>query len=185
MGTRDFIAELTGYLEQAKQATPEGSLYRRRVELIDASLELFFDPEGQGKIFYQFCINSLGAVYDARVDPYAIGATDTVTWDSGAMVRTSTGKDYWELRAAVPFAAFVKKPPEAGSTWRFNLGRNRFADPNQKPFSAWSPTFGGFRNLERFGVITFNAPKDRGRVLWSCDFNRRLRAKRQWPVGPA
>jgi len=278
MGTREFLKELAGYIAQARQATKEGTLYRRRVELIDAgimqymlkareryegsamaefapvgtaaaarvvipaekdwaddatwaealdnviektidnepapqrtvfrlayddkrlyikakmsepyvkqmkatvrekdvggfsddSVELFFDPGGKGQIYYQFCINSLGAVYDAMVDPYAIGATDTVTWDSGGIVKTVAGKDHWELRAAVPLGAFVKEPPRVGETWRFNLCRNRYAERNKAPFSAWSPALGGFRNPERFGLITFNAPEERGRALWNCDFS--------------
>jgi hypothetical protein len=101
-------------------------------------------------------------VYDAKVDPYSIGAMDTITWDSGIEVQTATGDDYWELRAAVPFGAFVKEPPEAGSSWRFNLGRNRYADQDKFPHSAWSITFGGFRNPERFGIITFNGTQESG-----------------------
>jgi hypothetical protein len=277
LGTREFLKELAGYIAQARQATKEGTLYRRRVELIDAgimqymlkareryegsamtafapvgtavvarvvipagkdwaddatwaealdnviektidnepapqqtvfrlayddkhlyikakmsepyvkqmkatvrekdiggfsddSIELFFDPGGKGQIYYQFCINSLGAVYEAMVDPYAIGATDTITWDSGATVKTAAGKDHWELRAAVPLGAFVKEPPRAGETWRFNLCRNRHAERDKAPFSAWSPALGGFRNPERFGVITFNAPEEMGRTLWNCGF---------------
>ena len=278
LGTRGFLEELAGYIAEAKQATAEGTLYRCRVELIDAgimqyllqarqryegsamaefapvgtaavaravilagrdwaddatwadapdnvidktienetapqvtvfrlahddthlyikarmseplvsqmkatirekdiggfsddSLELFFDPDGKGKTFYQFCINSLGAVYDAKIDPHAIGATDTNTWDSGTLVKTATGEDYWELCAAVPFTAFVTETPAAGATWRFNLGRNRYSEPQQLPFSSWTATFGGFRNPERFGVITFNTSEEEGRVPWHCDFS--------------
>ncbi|MBI3920238.1 MAG: DUF4838 domain-containing protein [Armatimonadetes bacterium] len=279
LGTREFLDEVAGYMQQAKQATEEGTLYRKRVELMDAgimqylrqararyegsamsefapigaaavartstgatadnwaddatwefslpneitkthfndpapektifylahddrnlylkarcleshvaqmkaathdldiggfsddSIELFFDPEGRGETYYQFCINSLGAVYDALENPTAVGATATITWNSGVQVKTSVGKDYWELRAAFPFAAWVTKTPQAGSTWRFNLCRNRYTELEGPPFSAWSPTLGGFRKPERFGVITFNAPADRGRTLWNCDFD--------------
>lgn len=83
----------------------------------------------------------------------------------------SVGKDYWELQAALPFANLTKEPPAAGSTWRFNLCRNRFAGGDTEPSSAWSPTLGNFRKPERFGVVTFNAPSERGRTLWSCDFS--------------
>jgi len=136
----------------------------------DDSLELFVDAEGKGKTYYQFCLNSLGAVYDALENPTAIGATATVTWDSGIQVKTAVGRDHWELRAALPFAPFGAEAPKPGSTWRFNLCRNRFTELEGPPFSAWSPTMGSFRNPERFGVITFNAPQDQGRALWNCDF---------------
>ena len=136
----------------------------------DDSIELFVDPTGRGETYYQFCINSLGAVYDAREDPAAIGATATITWNSGIEVKTSVGEKVWELRAALPFASFVTETPGTGSTWRFNLCRNRFAEHELPPYSAWSPTLGSFRNPERFGIITFNAPEDQGRTLWNCDF---------------
>lgn len=278
LGTREFLAELSGYVAEARDATEEGSLYRRRVELIDAgilqymlkararferatmgesapistaavaraqirdgqdwaddrtwadameqvihktannepaaqstrfrlayddqqlyikarmseplvskmkasvqdhdiggfnddSLELFLDPEGQGKQFFHFCINSRKAVYDAAVDPFAIGAKEIVTWNSSIQVKSATGDDYWELRLAVPFAELGMAAPKAGATWRFNLGRNRQTEPGQTPNSAWSPTLGEFGKPERFGVITFNGPDDRGRVPWSCDFD--------------
>ncbi len=279
MGTPDFLKEVAGYIEQAKQATQEGSVYRKRVELIDAgimqhmvksrakyertamsefapigtaavahvgaavtpenwandatwaqslpneiekthlnepapqkstvylaydndhlyikarcmephlaaikaatrdkdiggfsddSIELFVDPSGRGETYYHFCINSLGAVYDALENPKAIGATATVSWDSGVKVKTASGQDYWEVRAALPFASLEQKTPKAGSTWRFNICRNRYSEPDQPPFSVWSPTLGGYQNPQRFGIITFNAPKDRGRVLWSCDLD--------------
>ena len=278
LGTPDFLKEVTGHIEQAQQATEEGTIYRKRVDLIDAgilqhmlkgrakyeksaisefapvgtaavaysdrsasadawaddatwaqaltneiqktltnkpvpqktvfklaydqknlyiyarclepnvsqmkaathdkdvggfsddSIELFVDPSGKGRTYYQFCINSLGTVYDALENPTAIGATATVTWDSGIKVKTAVGKDYWELRAALPFAGLMKKAPQPGETWRFNLCRNRFAEPDKAPFSAWSPTPAGFRDPQRFGLITFNAPQDGGRVLWNCDF---------------
>lgn len=278
LGTREFLVELTGYVEQARQAASSGTIYRKRVDLIDAgimqyllkararyeksamsqfapvgtaavartvipassewsddatwsnalpneiektilnepvpqktifmlahdnhflyikarcleshisqmkaathdndiggfsddSIELFVDPSGKGDTYHQFCINSLGAVYDALENPTAIGATAAITWDSGIKAKTTAGKDYWELRVALPFAGLVKRSPKPGSTWRFNLCRNRFAEPEKQPFSAWSATFGSFRNPERFGVITFNAPEDRGRALWACDFD--------------
>ena len=136
----------------------------------DDSLELFVDPTGTGRPYYQFCINSRGAVYDAREDPSAPGATATVTWDAGMKVKAAVGADHWELRMALPFAGLADAAPKAGQTWRLNLCRNRWAEPDAPPYSAWSPTLGGFRNPERFGVITFNAPEDRGRLAWQCDF---------------
>ena len=139
----------------------------------DDSIELFADPSGKSRTYYQFCINSLGAVYDVLENPAAIGATGTVTWDSGIRVKTAIGRDYWELRAALPFAGLVKETPKPGSTWRFNLCRNRFAEQGKAPYSAWSPTPAGYQDPERFGIITFNAPQDRGRVLWGCDFESR------------
>ena len=278
LGTPDFLTEVGSYLEQARQATEEGTIYRKRVELIDAgilqhmltararyeksaisefapvstaavarvrsevslddwaddatwadalvneiqktltsepvpqktvftlaydaknlyiyarclepnlsqikaathnndvggfsddSIELFVDPSGKGETYYQFCINSRGTVYDALENPTAIGATATITWDSDIKVKTAIGRDAWELRAALPFANLVKEPPKSGSTWRFNLCRNRFSEPGKPPYSAWSLTPAGFKDPPRFGIITFNTREDRGRTVWNCDF---------------
>lgn len=136
----------------------------------DDSLELFLDPACRGESYYHLCINSRGVVYDALETPAAIGATASVSWKSGIKVRTVVGKDAWELRAALPLTGLAQMAPTAGSTWRFNLCRNRFSTKEAQPYSAWSPTLGRFRKPERFGVITFNAGEDRGRTLWSCDF---------------
>lgn len=140
----------------------------------DDSIELFFDPTGQGTTYYQFCITSRGVVYDAKETPGAIGATANINWNSGIKVRTTVGKQAWELRAALPLDRLGGgQHPRPGSTWRFNLCRNRFTQPGHPPFSAWSPTPTGFRNPARFGLVTFNAPTDRGNLIWSCDFSSR------------
>jgi hypothetical protein len=276
LGTPEFLEEVAGYLNAARQATEEGSLYRRRVDLVDAgimqhlvkgraryeasamsefapigtaavahttvtddgdwandatwagalpyritktiknkpapqqtefrlahdgkklyllaecgeprtseiratvresdiggfvddSIELFVDPAGRGETYYQFCINTLDTVYDAEENPTAIAANSTITWNSGIEVQTRVKETSWELRAALPFNAW-NEATGPGSTWRFNLCRNRYTDEDAPPFSGWSSTLGGFRNPERFGVITFNAAGDNGRLLWNCDF---------------
>ena len=136
----------------------------------DDSIELFFDPTGLGTTYYQFCITSRGVVYDARETPAAIGATANINWDSGIKIQTTVGKRAWELRAAVPLERLGGQQPRPGLTWRFNLCRNRFAQPGRPPYSAWSPSPAGFRDPNHFGLVTFNAPQDRGRLVWQCDF---------------
>ncbi|MEO1999520.1 MAG: DUF4838 domain-containing protein [Planctomycetaceae bacterium] len=137
----------------------------------DDSIELFFDPVGRGTTYYQFCITSRGVVYDARETPAAIGATADVTWNSGIQVRTTLGKRGWELRAALPLDRLHAQKPRPGSTWRFNLCRNRFTEPDQPPYSSWSPSPAGFRDPAQFGLITFNAATDHGNLIWQCDFD--------------
>jgi hypothetical protein len=132
---------------------------------------LYFDPVGLGTTYYRFCITSRGVVYDARETPGAIGATANIGWDSGIEVRTSVGKTSWELRAAVPLSRLGGQPPRPGSTWRFNLCRNRFTEADRPPFSAWSPSPAGFGDPARFGLITFNGKKDLGGLVWNCDFS--------------
>ena len=136
----------------------------------DDSIELFIDPTGLGTTFYQFCITSRGVVYDARETPRAIGATGDVTWNSAIKARTTIGKRSWELRAALPLDRLGGQKPRPGSTWRFNLCRNRFAETGRPPFSAWSPSPAGFRDPGQFGLITFNGAADRGDLVWNCDF---------------
>ena len=137
----------------------------------DDSIELFFDPTGLGTTYYQFCITSRGVVYDAQETPGAIGATANINWNSGIKVRSKMGEQGWELRAAIPWANLAQQPPRAGSTWRFNLCRNRFTETEQPPYSAWSPSPAGFRDPDQFGLITLNAAEDRGRLVWHCDFS--------------
>ena len=137
----------------------------------DDSIELFFDPTGLGTTYYQFCITSRGVVYDAQETPGAIGATANINWNSGIKVRTEVGKQGWELRAALPLDGLDGHHPGPGSTWRFNLCRNRFTETGQPPYSAWSPSPAGFRDPTQFGLITLNAAADQGRLIWNCDFS--------------
>ncbi|MBN84029.1 MAG: hypothetical protein CMJ70_28220 [Planctomycetaceae bacterium] len=137
----------------------------------DDSIELFFDPTGLGTTYYQFCITSRGVVYDAQETPKAIGATANINWNSGIKVRTEVGELGWEIRAAIPWESLTAHVPRAGSTWRFNLCRNRFTETEQPPYSAWSPSPAGFRAPDHFGLITLNDAEDRGRLVWHCDFS--------------
>ena len=136
----------------------------------DDSIELFFDPTGLGTTYYHFCITSRGVVYDARETPGAIGATANINWNSRIEVRTTVGKRAWELRAALPLDRLGGQTPRPGSTWRFNLRRNRFTQPGRPPHSAWSPSPAGTRDPARFGLVTFNASADHGDLVWQCDF---------------
>lgn len=135
----------------------------------DDSIEMFVDPGGRGETYRQLCINTIGAVYDALETPTAIGATANVGWSSNIEVRPAVRDDHWELRAALPFAALPYQP-KLGSTLRFNICRNRHTEEGEPLYSGWSSTLGGFRNPDRFGILTFNGPEDRGRLLWQCDF---------------
>ncbi|MEE3371448.1 MAG: DUF4838 domain-containing protein [Planctomycetota bacterium] len=136
----------------------------------DDSIELFIDPTGRGAAYYHFCINTAGAVYDALRDATAVGAAAKVTWDSNIQVKATIRNDHWELRAALPLDGLGIKGPLARSTWRFNIARRQFTEKDRAPRLVWSPLAGGGSTEPgRFGIITFNAPADRGRLVWNCD----------------
>ena len=118
------------------------------------SIELFL---GRGKECYQFIL----APDDCLLDLYISQSPKQVDkkWDCRT-VKWSTVKAglYWEGFLTVPLdeLKFTGKGPE--NVFRFNAYRSsRFnmpGEPEKWEQCCYLPTFGSFRNLERFGTLT-------------------------------
>jgi len=109
----------------------------------DDAVEIFFDPGRTKKHFRQIIVNANGAVFDA--------ADADVSWNSLAKVAVKVYPKKWVLQVALPTAQLAGKPAKSGDAWGFNVCR----DFRARTLSAWSPTFGGWRTPEMFGVLRF------------------------------
>jgi hypothetical protein len=139
----------------------DAELYRENV------VELFIDPLGLGKVYYELQVNPLNASFDAiiindilkgkRRGPRFQGFTG---WDPKSFRHRSIvtpGK--WQVFLSIDFADlfFAKHhPPKKGDAWRANLLRIDF-DGKEQLFTAWSPTYVlDFHNTSRFGTWVFD-----------------------------
>ena len=116
------------------------------------AVEIFFDPGSTGK-FQQLLVNAKG-------DTHLEGQWDQDSWSKGASIHTEvliseTGihDGAWIARIAIPFAALSVGAPSPGDTWRFNVCRD-FRGMHE--LSAWSPSFGGWRQPQYFGELMFS-----------------------------
>jgi hypothetical protein len=135
------------------------STFRERDEMLSEQevVEMFIDPFGLGKVYYEFNISPHNVIFDAVILNRMVppdGPRDIVglkEWNCPGL-RTAVAVDgeldsrkpvssHWDVEAAVPIRELVppKCPPEPGDQWRLNLYRiDRTAEKDE--YQAWSPT---------------------------------------------
>ena len=134
------------------------------------ALEMFFDPDGDNRDYYEIEINPQNLVFDSFFDAYKrpvvlpsgpFGHEDW-TADIESAVRIdgslndSSDRDVgYVVEARIGWKSFAKTervPPQSGDTWRMNLYsvERQFA-------LAWSPILGkgSFHLARRFGRVVF------------------------------
>jgi hypothetical protein len=121
--------------------------------------EVFLAPVDPPHLYFEFEVNPLGTLFDARVDSPGLGrsgmSVDT-SWDpSGlaATVRRRPGR--WSAGLAIRLEELASPIPER---WRANFYRVDRGAPSGDPdeFSAWSPILkapADFHEARRFGVL--------------------------------
>ncbi len=129
-------------------------------------VEVFLDPDGDGKWYYEFQTNVHGALFDARFPSHRKALKRSMQWnaeglEAGVIVRgiADDGKpdQGWTAELKIPLSAIdkVPRPPRVGDVWRMNLFR---IDVHAKGghYTAWTPPLkGDFHTLDRFGYLVF------------------------------
>jgi len=152
----------------------DGNLWEEEV------VELYVDPDGDGRNYKEFEINPLNTVVDLNIPYSEEGSPHDVAgalrWNAtglktavrvGGTVGNPKDRDVgWTCEAAIPIRNFTTArslPPRVGDTWRVQLLRINRSTPRSgasanapapPQFSAWSLT-DTFHNPSRFGVLVF------------------------------
>ena len=119
----------------------------------DDSVELFIDPAGERKSYYQVMVNCRGVTWDAFHS--AAGQPD-LSWEPKYAVAVTIGKEAWQAELAFPWTAFDRGQKSAAD-WTFNVLRNcaRTGENNY-----WSPVYCRTAHTpDRFGTLTGIAGK--------------------------
>ena len=117
--------------------------------------EVFLSPDGSPGVYYEFEVNPLGALFDARIESPE-GRRETmradVSWNCpGFSARAGRREGHWWARFRIPLAPLC---PEMAAGWRANFYRIDRGEPDEH--SAWSPTFAeppDFHRPDRFGRL--------------------------------
>lgn len=133
-------------------------------------VEVFLDPNGDLKNYYEFEVSPRNVIFDATIVPLkdedgkiqadvawnCEGLKTAVVVDGTLDDRTDVDKG-WTVEMAIPFASLGRKTPRFGEKWRGNLYRiDRTPEPVEH--QAWSPTMvnpASFHVPSRFGTIEF------------------------------
>ncbi|HWZ85844.1 MAG TPA: carbohydrate-binding family 9-like protein [Thermoanaerobaculia bacterium] len=118
--------------------------------------EIFLAPEDPPRLYYEFEVNPLGTLFDARVaSPDLARATMRVetAWDcAGFAARVTRGPKRWSASLRIPLGAIC--PERLPARWRANFYRIDRGAVDEH--SAWSPTFADpadFHVPQSFGVL--------------------------------
>lgn len=108
------------------------------VMFMDNNFEVFLDPDGDAKNYYELEINALGAVWQLSLDrPYSQGGEATSPHEVAGLVAkvhvdgtVNEPNDVdkgWSVTIRIPFAGLAQfgggAPPKKGDVWRVNFSR--------------------------------------------------------------
>jgi hypothetical protein len=101
--------------------------------------EVFLSPQAIPTVYYEFEVNPLGALFDARVESPE-GRRETmrveVSWNCPSLsARVERRPDRWSAVLRIPLGPLSAAPVES---WRANFFRIDRGPPEE--YSAWSPT---------------------------------------------
>ena len=116
--------------------------------------EVFLSPGDTPAVYYEFEVNPLGALFDARVESPE-GRRESmkvdVSWNCpGYSARVRRREGAWSAVLRIPLAPMA----DGVKAWRANFYRIDRGDPDE--YSAWSPTLADppdFHRPERFGWL--------------------------------
>jgi hypothetical protein len=90
--------------------------------LNDDSCVIFLQPEGKETV-YEFTVNTLGTLLDAREQRADLWGTRDVKWNSSAKTGVKLEDGYWTLEVAIPLKDLGVSGIKAGDQWRAGLVR--------------------------------------------------------------
>lgn len=169
------LAEMEEPHVWAAMTERNGPLFR------ESAFEMFIDPDGDSKSYYEFEVNPLGTVMELTMDrPYKEGGKNTfagieglkmAVWTEGTINDPSDVDKRWVVEMAIPFAGLAKivdgvgAGPKAGETWRVNFMRMHHGHRvengkyvKEKPTDHWVWSPQGVINMhvpDRWGKVTF------------------------------
>ena len=148
-----------------------GSLTERDAIIYhDNDFEVFIDPDGDGRNYFEIEVNALGTVMDLLMDrPYTEGGTFIMPWDvQGLQVAVSVDGTLndaspdrgWTVEMAIPFAALMVgfNNPKDLQDWHINFSRVEWLkEGGPEENWVWAPTgVVDMHQPSRWGVLHFN-----------------------------
>jgi Concanavalin A-like lectin/glucanases superfamily/Glycoside hydrolase 123, N-terminal domain/Carbohydrate family 9 binding domain-like len=126
---------------RANENTRDGKLWR------DDSIEIYLQPDLSKDTYYQFILNSKGAILD--------GKGKDKSWNIKSMrVKNKAVKGMWTLEAAFPFKSLGLPSPASGTKWGINVCRSY---PTLKLYTCIAPnkkTMLGYSDISHFPTLT-------------------------------
>ncbi len=134
--------------------------------LKNSSVEIFLNPSGDRKKYYQIIVTPAGSIMDIAAEKIGAEQTYDMKWSSDSAYSVKKYKDSWVAEIAVP----IKNLPEfKAEGFPANFARNRVMSSNPPSFFSWSPVKDSFHEIHNYGVIKFNNA-DEDNLIKNGDF---------------
>jgi hypothetical protein len=136
------------------------------------AFEVFLDPKGDKKHYYEIQVSPAGVVFDSHLPSYRKNRN---SWSSEARVAVARDGELnddaadrgWSAEIAIPFAGMKAGggvPPRPDESWRANFFRVDVTR-DEPVYTAWSPPLrGDFHALDRFALLRFPARRQEERA---------------------
>ena len=141
----------------------------------DNDFEVFLDPDGDGKNYFEIEINAFGTVFDLMLDkPYRVGGNFLMQWNcpglktavccTGTLNNASDCDSGWVVEMAIPRKALslnFDNPLLSGKCWRVNFSRVQWLKKGRPEENwVWSPTGKIDMHMpDRWGYVFFSNAK--------------------------
>ncbi len=165
---------------QASLTEHDSIIYR------DNDFEVFLDPDGDGKNYFEIEINAFGTLFELMLDkPYRVGGNFLTQWDcpglktavhcTGTLNDASDRDRSWVVEMAIPRKALAlnfDNPLQAGKCWRVNFSRVQWLKKGGPEENwVWTPTGKIDMHMpDRWGYVFFSDTKAGDRLAPSACF---------------
>ena len=118
----------------------------------DSSVELFLDPSGDRKVYYQLIASKAGSLTDIRHRKFGKSGVADPKWNSNATVKVTDNPKGYTIQVSIPLKSL---PGLKRGGFPVNFARNRVLTKQgtRQVLYAWSPYIKGFHDLENFGKL--------------------------------
>jgi hypothetical protein len=118
----------------------------------DNSVEIFLNPSGDRKRYYQLIINSAGSLSDIRYEKIGRASQHDYSWNSDAAVSVNKTDSGFQVRVSIPRRTL---PELQADGFPANFCRSRILGSSTTHHSLyiWSQFASGFHDLENFGTM--------------------------------
>lgn len=145
-------------LFHCQDSDPWATLTERDAPLYtEETVEVFFDPVGDGESYYEFEVNPLGTLLDIVFRRSRSGYKGDWAWNCDGL-RAAVRKDdrSWTAELAIPFSSVCDELPTRARVNFCRIDRPSRDGSLPRELTAWSPPLReNFHTPERFGTIAF------------------------------
>lgn len=129
------------------------------------AVEVFLDPDGDQKNYYEFGVSPSGIIFDSFLAEYRKNKND---WNSkieaavemdGTLNKADDVDRKWVAELAIALKDVGVEKVKAGDKWKANFFRLDMAKAGRKSYAWSAPRNNDFHNLDKFGDIVFEEKK--------------------------